>query len=164
MSVQQRNIIKLSGIIQMNSKTSLYISGIFILPCIFLVTVENLLLTVGLKRLYNRQELYQCSVGGIKPILPGKSYNMCWRIHEVVAEAVSRLFKEQYVALFISEKLVEQSKSDDTTLKNSKEFEEYYAKYVEMQKRCNAGEFGVTAKYWMLYVRITDLIHQLHQR
>ena len=47
-------------------------------------------------------------------------------------------------------------------MKNSKEFEEYYAKYVEMQKQCNAGEFGVTAKYWMLYVRIIDLIHQLH--
>ena len=103
-----------------------------------------------------------CSVGGIKPVLSGKSYNMCWRIHEVVAEAISRLFQEQYVAPFISEKLVEQSKSDHTTLKNSKEFEEYYAKYAEMQKRCNAGEFGVMAKYWMLYVRIIDLIHQLH--
>ena len=102
-----------------------------------------------------------CLVGGIKPVLSGKSYNMCWRIREVVAEAISRLFQEQYVAPFISEKLVEQSKSDHTTLKNSKEFEEYYAKYVEMQKRCNAGEFGVTGKYWTLYVRIIDLIHQL---
>ena len=72
---------------------------------------------------------------------------MCWRIHEVVAEAISRLFQEQYVAPFVSENLVEQSKSDHTTLKNSKEFEEYYAKYVEMQKQCNAREFGVKAKY-----------------
>ena len=80
----------------------------------------------------------------------------------LVAEAISRLFQEQYVAPFVSENLVEQSKSDHTTLKNSKEFEEYYAKYAEMQKRCNAGEFGVTAKYWMSYVRIVDLIHQLH--
>ena len=31
-----------------------------------------------------------------------------------------------------------------------------------MQKRYSAGEFGVTAKYWMVYVRIIDLIHQLH--
>ena len=46
------------------------------------------------------------SVGRIKPVLSGKSYSMCWRIHEVVAEAVSRLFQEQYVALFIPEKLV----------------------------------------------------------
>ena len=87
---------------------------------------------------------------------------MCWRIHKVVAEAINRLFQEQYVAPFISEKLVEQSKSDHATLNNSKEFEEYYVKYVEMQKRCSAGEFGVTVKYSMLYVRIIDLIHLLH--
>ena len=63
-----------------------------------------------------------CSLGGIKPVLLAKSYIMCWRIHEVVAEAISRLFQEQYVAPFISEKLIEQSKSNHTTLKNSKEF------------------------------------------
>ena len=87
---------------------------------------------------------------------------MCWRTHEVAVKAISRLFQEQYVAPFITEKLVEQSKSDHTNLKNSKEFQEYYAKCLEMQKRCNAGKFGVTARYWMLYVRIIDLIHQLH--
>ena len=102
-----------------------------------------------------------CSVGGIKPVLSRKPYNMCWIIHEVVAEAISRLFQEQYAAPLISEKLAEQSKLDHSTLKNSKEFEEY-AKYVEMQRRCSAGEFGVTTKYWMLHVRINDLICQLN--
>ena len=43
------------------------------------------------------------SVGGIKPILSGKSSNMCRSIHEVVAEAISRLFQEQDVVK-ISEK------------------------------------------------------------
>ena len=57
-----------------------------------------------------------CSVGEIKPVLSGKSYNMCWRIHKVVAEAISRLFQEQYVASLISEKLIGQSKLDQTTL------------------------------------------------
>ena len=33
--------------------------GIFMLSCFLLVTVENLLLTVGLKRLYTRQECVQ---------------------------------------------------------------------------------------------------------
>ena len=32
------------------------VSGIFMLSCIFLVTVENLLLTVGSERLYTRQQ------------------------------------------------------------------------------------------------------------
>ena len=47
------------------------------------------------------------------------------------------------------------------TLKDSKEFEECYAKYVEMQKLCNAEEFGVTAKYWMFYAVVIDLIQQI---
>ena len=146
----------------MNStKMSLYISGIFMLSCIFFSNCGKFVTNSGFEEIVYQARM--CSVGGIKPVLlSGKSYNMCWRIHEVVAEAISRLFQEQYVAPFVSENLVEQSKSDHTTLKNSKEFEEYYAKYVEMQKRYNAGEFGVTAKHWMLYVRIVDLIHQLH--
>ena len=45
-----------------------------------------------------------------------------WRINEVVAETVSRLFQEQYVMPLISEKIVEEEKSVDATLKNSKEF------------------------------------------
>lgn len=99
--------------------------------------------------------------GWNKAVLSGKSNNMCQKIHEVVAEAINRLFQEQYVAPLISEKLFEQSNLDRSTLKNSKEFEEY-AKYVEMHRRCYAGEFGVTTKYWMLYVRIIDLIRQLN--
>ena len=31
-----------------------------------------------------------------------------------------------------------------------------------MQKRCSAGEFGLTGKCWMLYARDIDLIHQFH--
>ena len=85
-------------------------------------------------------------------------------LHHVLqnSEVISRLFQEKYVSPFISEKLVKQSKSDHTILKKSKEFEEYYTEYVEMQKRCSAGEVRVTPKYWMLYVRIIDSIQQLH--
>ena len=59
MWVQQRNIIKLSGLIQMNSRTSLSISGTFMISCIFLVIVQNLLVAVGLNRFYIRQECVQ---------------------------------------------------------------------------------------------------------
>ena len=57
-----------------------------------------------------------CSLGGIKPALSGKSNNLCWRIHKVVAEAISILFQKHYAAPLISEKFVEQRKSDRTTL------------------------------------------------
>ena len=40
-------------------KQVIYISGIFMISCNFLVTVENLLVTVGLKRFYIRQECFQ---------------------------------------------------------------------------------------------------------
>ena len=103
-----------------------------------------------------------CSLGRIKPDLLGKSYNMCWRIHEAVVAVISRLFQEQYVAPLISQKIIKQSNLDNTTLKNTKELREYYVKYIEMQKRWSAGEFGLTGKYWMLYVRDIDLIHQFH--
>ena len=81
MSVQQRNIIKLSGIIQTNSECRKFVTN------------------SGFEEIVYQARM--CSVGGIKPVLLGKSYNMCWRIHEVVAEAISRFFQEQYVAPFI---------------------------------------------------------------
>ena len=92
------------------------------LSCIFLLTVENVT-NSGFEEIVYQARM--CSVGGIKSFFSEKSYNTCWRIHEVVPEAISRLFREQYVVLFISENRTQ-------TLKNSKEFEEYYAKYVEM--------------------------------
>ena len=55
------------------------------------------------------------SLDGIKPVLSGKSNNMCWRIHKVVAEAISILFQKHYAAPLISEKFVEQRKLDRTT-------------------------------------------------
>ena len=143
----------------MNSRTFSFLSGIYRLSYIFLVT-EKFVSSSGFEEIL--YQVWMCAVGEIKAVLSRKSNNMCWRLHEVAAEAISRLFREPYVAPLISGKLVEQSKSDHTTLKNFKEFEEYYVKYVEMQKRCSAGKLGVTAKYWMLYVRIVNLIHQLH--
>ena len=47
-------------------------------------------------------------------------------------------------------------------MQNIKEFEEYYAKCVEIQKQCSIGEFAVMTKYWILYVRIIGLIQQVH--
>ena len=69
MSVQQRNIIKLSGITKMNSRTSLYISGIFMLSCIFLLTVENVT-NSGFEEIVYQARMY--SVGGIKSVFSGK--------------------------------------------------------------------------------------------
>ena len=66
----------------------------------------------------------------MKSFLSRKSYGMCWRIHEVVAEKVSRVFQEQYVMPLISEKFVEEEKSVDATFKNSKEFDLMTSSYI----------------------------------
>ena len=59
MWVQQRNIIKPPGLIQMNSRTSLYISGIFMNPCNF----SNF---SGFEGILCQPRI--CSVGGIRPV------------------------------------------------------------------------------------------------
>ena len=89
--------------IQMNSRTSFHILGILMLPCNFFSKSGKFVTNSGFEEIV--YQVRMCSVGRIKPVLSGKSYNMCWIIHEVVAEAISRLFQEQYVALLISEKI-----------------------------------------------------------
>ena len=116
--------------------------------------MENLLLIEGLKKLYIRQECVQMMKK--KQSYQG-SLAQCAGLYGVVT--INKLFQEQYVTPLISEKLVGQCKSDNNTMKNSKKFEEYYVKYVTMQKGCSAMKFGVTAKYLVLCVRTNDLIH-----
>ena len=61
--------------------------------------------------------LYQarmCSAGEIRPVLSGKFYSMCRRIHEVVVEAIYML------QTLISVILVYRSKLDHPTLNKSK--------------------------------------------
>ena len=61
--------------------------------------------------------LYQarmCSVGGIRPVLSGKS------LQHVLENSRSSCRSNIYIAPLISEKLVEQSKLDYTTMKKSK--------------------------------------------
>ena len=43
-----------------------------------------------------------CSEGGINKVLSGKAYNNCWRVHEILGEAIHRLFHKAYVKLHAS--------------------------------------------------------------
>ena len=64
MWMQQRNIIELYGLIQMNSGTSLYIPGFFMISCIFLGT-EKFGSNSGFKEILYQARM--CSMGGIRP-------------------------------------------------------------------------------------------------
>ena len=127
MCVQKRNFIKLSRLIQINSRTPLHISGIFMLSCIFCCNLGKFVTNNGFEEIIYQARM--CSVGGIKPVRGQRSFvgqwfsgaqlknccriaqlNMCWRINKVVAETVRRLFQEQYIVPLISEKFVEEKK------------------------------------------------------
>ena len=106
-----------------------------------------------------------CSDGSIKKILSGKAYNSCWKIHEIVAEVVDRLFQKAMNYQCLSKTLENQLKTVtenyDSTLESS-EFKRYMQKNSDLGKRCLSGEFGATAQFWMMYQKMIDLIHQLH--
>ena len=63
MWVQQRNVIKLSVLIQINSRISFYISGIFM--------ISKFLSNSRFEEILYHARM--CSVGGIRPFLSGKS-------------------------------------------------------------------------------------------
>ena len=70
MWVQQRNIMKLSGLIQMNSKTSLNL-GDFHDFMHFFSDCGKFVSNSGFEEILYQARM--CSVGGIKPVLSGKS-------------------------------------------------------------------------------------------
>ena len=85
MWVQQRYIIKLSVLIQMNSRTSSYILGI---SCIFLVSGKFLSNSRFEEILYQART---CSVGGIRPFLSGKSLQDVLKNSQTLCIGVSTL-------------------------------------------------------------------------
>ena len=106
-----------------------------------------------------------CSDGSVKKILSGKAYNSCWRIHEVLAEAINRLFEDAMSELNVSKALKERLKTsidDHEAVLRSEEFKAYTTKYSDLREKCLNGEFGATPQFWMLYQKMIDLIHQLH--
>ena len=69
----------------------------YMISCIFLVTMEKLLVTVSLRRFDIRQE---CVVGGMRPVLPGNS------LERVQENSRSSCKSNIYVASLIPEVLV----------------------------------------------------------
>ena len=106
-----------------------------------------------------------CSDGCIKKILSGKAYNSCWRVHEVFAEAINRLFQDAFCQSNLSESLEEKiriSTDEIDLILGSNEFKMYMEDYKRLREKCLDGEFGATPHFWMLYQKMVDLIHQLH--
>ena len=108
-----------------------------------------------------------CSAGAISKVLSGKAYNSCWRIHEVFAEALNRLFEKRYVLRSLPnksrlEQVVKENLNKHQSLLDSADFDNYNSVYQEMKKKALNGDLGCTTQFWMMYQEMIDLIHQLH--
>ena len=69
-----------------------------------------------------------CSDGSIKNILSGKPCNSCWRIQEILAECVNRLFEDAFCQLNVPKSLENKLKmvtEDIESILDSNEFKMY---------------------------------------
>ena len=107
-----------------------------------------------------------CTDGSLKGVISGKSYNKCWNVHEVVSEAIDRLFCDAYMQPM---KNVNTRKLKNVLTKNDTEaslsntiFKNNRKEYEDKKERCLRGEFGITPQYWMVYNSMIGLLHRLH--
>ena len=94
--------------------------------------------------------------GCIKGIMNGKHYNRCWLIHEAFAQAVEKLFADEYLETLSPEKINVRI-CDILQCLNDKEVKEYISSTQSSYKKSQQGEFGYTGQYWMTSVGLVDL-------
>ena len=104
-----------------------------------------------------------CMSGSINTLLSGKHYNRCWYVHEIINDALERLFIRQY--LQDSEQLI----SNLQCLKGTDGMKENVFNnvitllikiYQQLRKKRLQGELGKTAQYWLIYVEMVSKLHQ----
>ena len=107
-----------------------------------------------------------CTSGSINTLLSGKHYNRCWCVHEIISDALERLFIKQY--LQDNEELIRNIQNlkgmDDIkeTIFNSDVFTFLIEKYQQLKKEGLEGELGKTAQYWLKYTEMVFKLHQFH--
>ena len=107
-----------------------------------------------------------CTAGGIIGVLTGKHYNRSWLVHECFAEAIDRLFCEEFIP-DVPTDLESTVQSNDETLildgvLERNDFKNYQQQYQDVKARCIQGQFGKTPRYWMMYQDTVDRQHKLH--
>ena len=107
-----------------------------------------------------------CSSGSIKGLMSGKHYNRCWLLHEAFAEALERLFLQQYVPeipAIIEEFARDQPAFTDVSpLLKDKLVSEYEVFYNEKKRKCLEGDFGKTPQFWAMYTKLVERQQKLH--
>ena len=109
--------------------------------------------------------------GSENGFIRGKHYNRCKRLHPLLAAALQTLHLEQFLEISETkeEELALVKKELDDILKAgcldtstiSKELSEIVEAYDTFFSQTLAGEHGLTGKYWLHYVHMVDLYHEL---
>ena len=97
----------------------------------------------------------------MKALLKRKHYNQAWMIHESFAEAISRMFIEDYVP----QKLLKNINIENADIRNLLEdtaFQKYVKYYTNVIEEELSRNFGKTAQFWLKYVSLVDILHKLH--
>ena len=74
-----------------------------------------------------------------------KHYNRCWLIHEAFAQAVEKLFADEYLETLSPEK-INVSICDILQCLNDKEVKGYISSTQSSYKKFQQGEFGYSAQ------------------
>ena len=122
MRVQQRNIIKLIWINPDEFKDVIIYLEDFNDLMHFFSNCGKFVSNSGFEEILYQTRM--CSVGGIRPVLSGKS------LQHVLENSRSSCRSNIYAAPLISEILVQQIKLDHSTLKKSKEFDVMTSSYI----------------------------------
>ena len=107
-------------------------------------------------------QLGLCQPGSMNAMLKGKHYNQAWLIHEMFAEAIVRLFIEIHLPS-PPQKLGLIDPDNIQDILQETEVIEFLNRYEEMMNQGLHGAFGSTAQYWLQYVRMMDIMQNLHQ-
>ena len=101
-------------------------------------------------------QLGLCQPGTMKALLKGKHYNQAWMIHEFFAEAISRMFIEDYVPQQLLENINIEN-SDVRNLLEDTAFQKYVKYYTNVIEEGLSGKFGKTAQFWLKYVSLVEI-------
>ena len=106
-------------------------------------------------------QLGLCQHGTMKALLKGKHYNQTWMIHEAYAEALSRIFLDEYAPSNLLENIDTQIADIGKFFDNS-DFQKYAKFYTSVIDDGLSGKYGKTVQFLLKYVSLVNLLHKLH--
>ena len=107
-------------------------------------------------------QLGLCQPGSMNAMIKGKHYNQAWMIHELFAEAIVRIFLEEYLPS-PPNSLCQVDRENIQSVLQAPEIEEYLQQYELLAMKGSQGEYGKTAQFWLRYVEFVDLQQRIHK-